>query len=53
VILSLVRNNLNRQLGYIKIENRINVALSRAKHGLYVFGNFDFIYENSEVGSLW
>ncbi|CAD8059690.1 unnamed protein product [Paramecium primaurelia] len=53
VIISLVRNNQNNKLGYIQIENRINVALSRARLGLYVFGNFDFIYKASINGSLW
>ncbi|CAD8062900.1 unnamed protein product [Paramecium sonneborni] len=53
VIISLVRNNKNNNLGYIKIENRINVALSRAKIGLYVFGNFDFILKASSPGCTW
>jgi len=30
-------------LGFVGIDNRICVALSRARIGLYVFGNFDFI----------
>lgn len=33
------------KLGFIGIDNRICVALSRAKIGLYVFGNFDFIHK--------
>ncbi|CAD8155116.1 unnamed protein product [Paramecium octaurelia] len=53
VIISLVRNNNKNNLGYIKIDNRINVALSRARLGLYVFGNFDFIFNSSAIGSAW
>ncbi|CAD8066847.1 unnamed protein product [Paramecium sonneborni] len=53
VIISLVRNNKKNILGYISIENRINVALSRARIGLYVFGNFDFIQKASHLGSTW
>ena len=50
VILSLVRSNGEtlgaerkqggrNPLGFLKVENRMCVALSRAKHGLFVIGN--------------
>ncbi|KAK2464284.1 hypothetical protein APHAL10511_003741 [Amanita phalloides] len=50
VILSLVRNaggyddeddggHFRRTIGFLKSENRTNVALSRAKHGLFILGN--------------
>jgi hypothetical protein len=39
IILSLVRSNKQKKLGFIKIENRIIVALSRARHGMYIIGN--------------
>ncbi|OTA99969.1 hypothetical protein M426DRAFT_268420, partial [Hypoxylon sp. CI-4A] len=39
VVISLVRSNLERQCGFLKTTNRINVLLSRAKHGMYIFGN--------------
>ncbi|KAH9987465.1 AAA domain-containing protein [Russula compacta] len=44
VIISLVRNSGsfeegNTSIGFLKSPNRINVALSRAKHGLYILGN--------------
>ena len=35
----MVRSNLDSQIGFLKISNRVCVALSRAKHGLYIFGN--------------
>ena len=37
ILLSLVRS---KRLGFVKDENRICVALSRAKQGLYCIGNF-------------
>ncbi|OSD04967.1 hypothetical protein PYCCODRAFT_1475560 [Trametes coccinea BRFM310] len=44
VIVSLVRNSgqsdtQSASIGFLKSSNRINVALSRAKHGLYIMGN--------------
>ena len=38
--MSLVRSNAEHRLGYISVDNRICVALSRAQNGLYVIGNF-------------
>lgn len=39
IILSIVRSNAESNIGYLKISNRVNVALSRAKHAMYIFGN--------------
>ncbi|VDI32032.1 Hypothetical predicted protein [Mytilus galloprovincialis] len=39
IVLSLVRNNKNGDIGFLRRENRICVALSRAKKGLYILGN--------------
>ncbi|KAJ4137229.1 hypothetical protein NW768_002811 [Fusarium equiseti] len=39
IIVSLVRSNPERQVGFLRTENRINVLLSRAKHGMYLIGN--------------
>ncbi|CAK9783071.1 unnamed protein product [Cutaneotrichosporon oleaginosum] len=50
VILSLVRNggsdgstgsSMASTIGFLRSRNRTNVALSRAKHGMYIFGNAD------------
>ena len=49
VLLSLVRSN-DGQIGFLKTENRICVALSRAKKRLYVIGNFTLMAQQS---SLW
>ncbi|XP_039590839.1 NFX1-type zinc finger-containing protein 1 [Polypterus senegalus] len=39
ILLSLVRSNQDGKVGFLKIANRICVALSRAKMGLYCIGN--------------
>lgn len=50
ILLSLVRSNDDGEVGFLKIENRVCVALSRAKHGLFIFGNMD----NLKVkGDIW
>ena len=38
IILSLVRSNDRGQIGFLNVQNRICVALSRAQQGLYIFG---------------
>lgn len=51
IIVSLVRSNKTQNLGFVEIENRICVTLSRAKLGMYVFGNFDCLGKsgNSQI----
>ncbi|OPL33671.1 hypothetical protein AM593_03558, partial [Mytilus galloprovincialis] len=39
ILLSLVRSNDNGDIGFLRRGNRICVALSRAKKGLYIIGN--------------
>ena len=39
IVISLVRNNEERKCGFLKTSNRINVLLSRARHGMYIIGN--------------
>ncbi|KAJ0277917.1 hypothetical protein CBS470a_010033 [Colletotrichum nupharicola] len=39
VIVSLVRSNNERRCGFLSTSNRINVLLSRARHGMYIIGN--------------
>lgn len=41
IVVSLVRSNNYRQVGFLKTTNRINVLLSRAQHGLFLIGNTD------------
>ncbi|XP_052100557.1 NFX1-type zinc finger-containing protein 1-like [Mytilus californianus] len=48
IILSLVRSNQNEGIGFLNKENRICVALSRAKKGLYIIGNIDTLTKKSK-----
>ena len=43
ILLSLVRSNSDGHIGFLRIENRVCVALSRARKGLYVIGNFSML----------
>ena len=49
VLLSLVRSNARKKVGFLKTENRINVALSRARNGLYVIGNLENFADASDT----
>jgi hypothetical protein len=40
ILLSLVRSNRRKSVGFLKESNRVCVALSRARYGLYCIGNF-------------
>lgn len=39
IIISLVRSNSQNKCGFLSTSNRINVLMSRAKHGCYILGN--------------
>ncbi len=39
VVISLVRSNKAGNCGFLRTSNRINVLLSRARHGMYLIGN--------------
>jgi helicase required for RNAi-mediated heterochromatin assembly 1 len=49
VLLSLVRSNDRGNLGFVGVENRACVALSRAKHGFFIFGNADCLVAGSKL----
>ncbi|XP_059152113.1 NFX1-type zinc finger-containing protein 1-like [Physella acuta] len=49
ILLSLVRSNPANDIGFLKANNRICVALSRAKMGLYVIGNFEGLSKKSSL----
>lgn len=50
IIISLVRSNKEKKVGFLKTTNRINVLLSRAQHGMYLIGNTD-TYSNIQMWS--
>jgi superfamily I DNA and/or RNA helicase len=52
ILLSLVRSNVDQKIGFLSLENRVNVALSRAKHGLYIVGNMECLSAPNN-GKMW
>eukprot|EP00004_Rigifila_ramosa_P012162 TRINITY_DN2617_c0_g1_i6.p1 TRINITY_DN2617_c0_g1~~TRINITY_DN2617_c0_g1_i6.p1 ORF type:complete len:1886 (-),score=285.95 TRINITY_DN2617_c0_g1_i6:16-5643(-) len=48
VVLSLVRSNTEKRLGFLSIQNRIIVAISRARHGMIIVGNGQCAESGSE-----
>ena len=49
IILSLVRSNEDNKIGFLKEDNRVCVALSRAKKGLFIIGNLEFLASKSKL----
>lgn len=39
-------------IGFLKTSNRINVMLSRAKHGMYILGHADTLTANKK-SAMW
>ena len=50
ILLSLVRSNAEGRIGFLKVANRVCVALSRAKKGFYAIGNMKLL---SKKSILW
>ncbi|KAF9916765.1 NFX1-type zinc finger-containing protein 1 [Lobosporangium transversale] len=49
IILSLVRSNSNNSIGFLRASNRVCVALSRARKGMYIIGNGRMLMEQSKL----
>ncbi|KAK6982965.1 NFX1-type zinc finger-containing protein 1 [Biomphalaria glabrata] len=49
VLLSLVRSNAENEVGFLKTDNRVCVALSRAKRGMFVIGNLPLLAKKSKL----
>ena len=49
ILLSLVRSNNENSIGFLAESNRICVALSRARKGLYCIGNFSLLKRKSDL----
>jgi len=50
VLLSLVRSNNNYSIGFLKTNNRVCVALSRARLGFYMAGDLKLL---ARASKLW
>lgn len=46
IIISTVRSNSNKNLGFLENQRRVNVAISRAKKGLVMIGNNSILRTN-------
>ncbi|KAI0685178.1 AAA domain-containing protein [Cytidiella melzeri] len=53
VIISLVRSNANREVGFLKDERRLNVAMTRAKRYLCVVGDSSTVQHGSPFLKKW
>lgn len=51
VLLSLVRSNNNYSIGFLKTNNRVCVALSRARLGFYIAGDLKLLAKASKLWS--
>lgn len=49
ILLSLVRSNNHRDIGFLATENRIAVVLSRAKFGFYIVANMSCLASASKT----
>ena len=49
ILLSLVRSNEEGNIGFLAEDNRVCVALSRARVGFYVVGNFEMFARKSKL----
>lgn len=51
VLLSLVRSNPSGQIGFLRQQNRVCVALSRARWALYIIGDLEMLQQGYQ--KLW
>lgn len=51
VLLSLVRSSRNNGIGFLAVDNRVCVAMSRARRGLFLFGNSNTLEQSSQLWS--
>ena len=49
ILLSLVRSNSSNQVGFLAEENRVCVALSRARQGFFCIGNFKMLRHQAPI----
>ena len=49
ILLTLVRSNEKAKVGFLRTDNRVCVALSRARHGFYIIGNMEQLCLSSDL----
>ncbi|KAG8194822.1 hypothetical protein JTE90_017261 [Oedothorax gibbosus] len=49
ILISFVRSNQDGSIGFLKVSNRVCVALSRARKGLFCIGNFELLVDQSPL----
>lgn len=52
IVISLVRSNRAKAMGFLAVDNRINVALTRARCGMFIVGNSDMLTRHKLWGSI-
>jgi hypothetical protein len=53
VIVSIVRSNDRGSIGFLKEEQRVNVLLSRARIGMFLFGNSECLRQSKAGSAVW
>ena len=53
VVISLVRSNKRGNIGFLKEEQRVNVLLSRARHGMFLVGNSSTLRTSKSGCDVW
>ncbi|XP_050297932.1 NFX1-type zinc finger-containing protein 1-like [Anthonomus grandis grandis] len=53
ILLSLVRSNKDNKAGFLRIQNRVCVALSRARDGFYIMGNMRLLLNCDSENEIW
>ena len=53
ILFSVVRSNKENNIGHCREDNRVCVALSRAKEGLFIIGNSQCLREGGKRSGLW
>jgi superfamily I DNA and/or RNA helicase len=52
IIMSLVRSNSRREIGFLKDWRRMNVAVTRARRMLILIGNVDCVTADKNIATL-
>ncbi|CAB9524123.1 NFX1-type zinc finger-containing protein 1 [Seminavis robusta] len=53
VVISLVRSNKQGNIGFMKERQRVNVLLSRARHGMFLVGNSSTLRSSGKGSAVW